>query len=315
MALVNTLGQNPHNTPFFKHPLQMAHYWKYAVCLLVLAACSEKHPATDGKPAVSQPPAINKANAPDPTTTGAYAFKPLQTVAAAEVPAAQRLPGQLLEAWRWRDANGENLLVMYRADIPSRNERRAQTDPAWRKKLADPNTVSSAEDDGRGAQLMVRQYVRKQGAYSELWRLQDSVSDCWLDLILGPAPHATTVTDLDHNGQSETTVLYALGCRGDVSSDDLKLIMHEGSAKYALRGFTVVQYDSIPARQRQPTNPCCLGRLNKAQLAKLCDGPPEGYIGRYFSEADFKGKPEFMRFARHQWQRYSIFDITQAQEE
>ena len=91
--------------------------------------------------------------------------------------------------------------------------------------------------------------------------------------------------------------------------------MHEGAAKYALRGFTVVQYDSIPARQRQPINPCCLGQLSKTQLGKLYDGPSEGYMGRYFSEDDFKNKPEFLRFARHQWQEYSVFDAAQAQVE
>lgn len=293
----------------------MTQFWKYTVCLLALAACSEQHPATDGQTAASQPAATDTASAAVPTVAGANTSGRIQpvAVAAADVPAAQRQPGKLLEAWRWQDANGENLLVVYRAAIPSRNERRAQTDPAWRKKLADPNTVTSAEDDGRGAQLLVRQYVRKQGAYTELWRLQDSVSDCPVDLILGPASNSTTVTDLDRNGQSETTVVYALGCRGDVSPDDLKLVMHEGAAKYALRGFTVVQFDSIPARQRQPTNPCCLGQLSKAQLAKLYDGPTEAYMGRYFSEADFKAKPEFLRFARQQWQQYSIFDAAQAQ--
>jgi hypothetical protein len=250
----------------------------------------------------------------DTVATVAGSPERLQPVAivAADVPVAQRLPGKLLEAWRWKDANGENLLVVYRTEILSRNERRAQTDPAFRKRLADPATARIAEDEGRGAQLLMRQYVRKEGAYTELWRLQDSVTDCPVDLILGPASNSTAVTDLDHNGQSETTVLYALGCRGDVSPDDLKLVMHEGAAKYALRGFTVVQFDSIPARQRQPANPCCLGQLSKAQLAKLYDGPTEGYMGHYFGEADLKGKPEFLRFARHQWQQYSVFDATQA---
>lgn len=295
----------------------MSQFWKYTVCVLALTACSEKRPATDGPAVTGQPPATNTPGAATPVTVGTSTSDHLQpvAVAAAEVPAAQRLPGKLLEAWRWQDANGENLLVVYRAAIPSRNERRAQTDPAFRKKLADPKTVTSAEDDGRGAQLLVRQYARKQGAYTELWRLQDGVSDCPVDLVLGPAPHSTTITDLDHNGQSETTVLYALGCRGDVSPDDLKLVMHEGAAKYALRGFTVVQFDSIPARQRQPANPCCLGQLNKAQLAKLYEGPTEDYMGRYFSEADFKTKPEFLRFAHKQRQQYSVFDAAQAQVE
>lgn len=292
----------------------MTQFWKYAICMLALAACSEKRPATDEQTTASQPMATDTATAAAPTATGtgpSERLKPV-AVAAADVPAAHRLPGKLLEAWRWQDANGENLLVVYRAAIPSRNERRAQTDPEWRKKLTDPNTVTSAEDDGRGAQLLVRQYVRKQGAYTELWRLQDNVSDCPVDLILGPASNSTTVTDLDHNGRSETTMVYARGCRGDVSPDDLKLVMHEGAAKYALRGFTVVQFDSIPASQRKPTNPCCLGQLSKTQLAKLYDGPTEAYMGRYFSEADFKDKPDFLRFARSQWQRYSVFDAAQA---
>lgn len=282
--------------------------------MLALAACSEKRPASDKQTTANQPLATDTATNTTPTTTGANSFESLKPIAVAEanIPAAQRLPGKLLEAWRWQDANGENLLVVYRAAIPSRNERRAQTDPAFRKKLADPATVHIAEDEGRGAQLLVRQYVRKQGTYTELWRLQDSVSDCPVDLILGPAPNSTTVTDIDHNGQSETTVVYALGCRGDVSPDDMKLVMHEGATKYALRGFTVVQFDSIPANQRQPVNPCCLGQLNRAQLAKLYDGPTEAYMGRYFSEADFKDKPDFIRFARSQWQRYSVFDAAQA---
>lgn len=283
--------------------------------MLALSACSEKHPATDGQTAASQPLATDTASVTAPATTRASTSERIQpiAVAASDVPAAQRQPGKLLEAWRWQDANSENLLVVYRTAIPSRNERRANTDPAWRKKLADPKTVTSAEDDGRGAQLLVRQYVLKKGAYTELWRLQDSVSDCPVDLILGPASNSTTITDLDHNGQSETTVLYAMGCRGDVSPDDMKLVMHEGATKYALRGFTVVQFDSIPARQRQPTNPCCLGQLSKTQLAKLYDGPTEDYMGRYFSEADFKAKPEFLHFARQQWQKYSVFDAAQAQ--
>jgi hypothetical protein len=282
--------------------------------MLAMTACSEKRLATDEQTTSSQPMATDTATAAAPTTTGASPSERLKpvAVAAADVPAAQRLLSKLLEAWRWQDANGENLLVVYRAAIPSRNERRAQTDPAFRKKLADPATVHIAEDEGRGAQLLVRQYVRKQGTYIKLWRLQDSVSDCPVDLILGPALNSTTVTDLDHNGQSETTEVYALGCRGDVSPDDLKLVMHEGAAKYALRGFTVVQFDSIPARQRQPTNPCCLSQLSKTQLAKLYDGPTEAYMDRYFSEADFKDRPDFLRFARSQWQRYSVFNAAQA---
>jgi hypothetical protein len=44
------------------------------------------------------------------------------------------------------------------------------------------------------------------------------------------------VTDLNQNGIGETTFLYKLACRGDVSSEHLKLLMHESNRKYAIRG-------------------------------------------------------------------------------
>lgn len=276
--------------------------------MLTLAACSEKHPTVDGQ-STSRP---TNASAIDTTATATSSPENIRPVAvtAAEIPTAQKLPGKLLEAWRWKDNNGENLLVVYRKLIPSRDELRAQKDPAFRKMLENPNTGRPVEDMGSGAELSVRQYVRKQGDYTELWRLQDGVYDCPVDMILGPASHSTTVTDLDHNGQSETTFLYAVGCRGDISSDDLKLIMHEGKAKYALRGYTVVQVDSIPVHASP--NPCCIGELSKTKLRELFDGPDSGYMGRYISEADFKTKPDFLQYARKQWQKYSVFDASQA---
>jgi hypothetical protein len=298
----------------FKLNLLMTQSWKYAACLLALAACSEKHPATTEQATTGQPTARDTSsttNTSSAINTAASLDEAPTPVAANEVPAAQRLPGKLLEGWHWKDANGENLLVVYRTEILSRNERRAQKDPAFRKKLENPNTGSSVEDIGRGSELMVRQYVRKQGAYTELWRLQDGVYNCPVDLILGPASHSTTITDLDQNGQSETTFIYALGCRGDVSSDDLKLVMHEGKEKYALRGNIVVQVDSTPVHPS--ANPCCIGELSKAQLTKLYEGPDSGYMGRYFSEADFKDKPAFLKFARLRWQQYSVFDAAQAE--
>jgi hypothetical protein len=49
---------------------------------------------------------------------------------------------------------------------------------------------------------------------------------------------------LDNNGIAESTFLYRLGCRSDLSPVPLKLIMHEGKAKYTLRGETMVPSDN-----------------------------------------------------------------------
>ncbi|UYZ61901.1 hypothetical protein OIS53_12920 [Hymenobacter weizhouensis] len=156
-------------------------------------------------------------------------------------------------------------------------------------------------------ELFARQYVRRAGRWQELWRLQDAVHNCPFDMWLGPLPGATSVTDLDHDGQTETTLVYKLTCRSDVSPSQLKLIMREGPAKYALRGYTVVQVDSVPISQRAPANPCCLDTLGKRQLEA-----PEGYLltaGRYETEKEFRAAPPaFLRFARQQWRKWSVRD-------
>ena len=269
----------------------MAKYLLYA-SLVLLAACSDQRPETTkqtGAPTLPADTAAQRPRAlPERLTPTA--------VPEAQIPATQRLPGKLAEAWRWMDANGENLLVVYLTD-----ERPDHP--------LDPRNAIDGGADERQRQLAARQYVRQPGQpYRELWHLRDEVRHCSFSLNLALLPQSTAVTDLDHDGQSETTLLYAQGCRSDVSPDGLKLIMHEGTAKYALRGYTVVQFDSVPARQRQPTNPCCLGDLNEQQLDKMYEDPKASYAGRYFNETEFQQQPEFLRFARQQWQQFSVFD-------
>ena len=72
-------------------------------------------------------------------------------------------------------------------------------------------------------------------AGSVLWTLTDGVEGCSVNLDAGFLGEPR-VTDLDQNGVAETTVLYTLTCRSDVSRAPAKLIMHEGKKKFAIRG-------------------------------------------------------------------------------
>ncbi|WP_420153217.1 M949_RS01915 family surface polysaccharide biosynthesis protein [Siphonobacter sp.] len=72
---------------------------------------------------------------------------------------------------------------------------------------------------------------------SMLWQLRDGISDCPLDRVAVFVPGSFKVTDLDKNGKAEVWVAYRIGCRGDVSPSELKIIMHEGTTKYAMRGM------------------------------------------------------------------------------
>ncbi|GAB2789087.1 hypothetical protein GCM10027175_29550 [Hymenobacter latericoloratus] len=198
-------------------------------------------------------------------------------------------PGQLLEARQWQDSRGENLLLITRRG------------PFHEK-------TTEYTDEESGVELFARQYVRQAaGRWQELWRMQDAIRNCAFDMWLGPLPGSTSITDLNADGETETTLVYQLTCRSDVSPSNLKLIMHAGRRKYALRGQTIVQYDSVPLAQRAPANPCCVDTLSEAEL-----DAPEGYelyAGRYENEKDFRGAPpELLRYARQQWRKWSLQD-------
>lgn len=221
-----------------------------------------------------------------------------QALSLTEIPKDLRPPGQLLEGWRWTDSNGENLLVVFRTVSLSKQEQETKANPALRP---DSTEIVEMTDYERSARLTAKQYVRQQGKYKELWRVQDAVTDCAFDMTLGLRPGSTAITDLDRDGRSETTIMYASACRSDVSAATLKLIMRAGEAKYALRGSTVVQYDSVPADQRLPTTPCCLDNKSKQWRES---SNTEGY---YQNETDFRAAPAaFLQFARKHWQKFSI---------
>ncbi|HET6229686.1 MAG TPA: hypothetical protein VFE05_06350 [Longimicrobiaceae bacterium] len=96
---------------------------------------------------------------------------------------------------------------------------------------------------------------------------------CDFDLTAGFEPGSLAVTDLDRDGVAETSFLYVLACRSDVSPAVLKLIMHEGAAKYAIRGTT------------RPKG--------------------AGAGGEMRPDAAFRTAPAaFLAFARHQWARF-----------
>lgn len=130
--------------------------------------------------------------------------------------------GEVVAGARWLDKNGENLLLL------------CETGPL--KSLRQ----EFGEDDAKTAHLYGYHYVKDRNRYTLLWKLYDYMEFCRFDLEAAFLPNSLTITDLNKNGVAESTFLYRLGCRSDVSPVQLKLIMHEGKEKYALRGETLV---------------------------------------------------------------------------
>jgi hypothetical protein len=128
--------------------------------------------------------------------------------------------GAIVMGARWIDKNGENILILTQTGkFPSKGE-------------------CGSDDPCFDAEVYAYNYVKKEDSLSLLWKTVDFERECVFDLYAGFMEKALFITDLDSNGVAETTFLYMLTCRSDVSPSRLKLIMHEGATKYAIRGTT-----------------------------------------------------------------------------
>ncbi|HEX2201888.1 MAG TPA: hypothetical protein VHG91_01250 [Longimicrobium sp.] len=141
----------------------------------------------------------------------------VRRLSAREVPAGVERRGTIEAARRWRDRSGDNLLVLTRT---------AETQ-------GPPNEYA---EPSRQREIYVYHYVRDGAGYRLLWRTVDHVRGCDFDLTLSFVPGSLQVTDVDRDGLAETSYAYRLACRSDVSPAALKLILHEGATKYAVRG-------------------------------------------------------------------------------
>jgi hypothetical protein len=138
----------------------------------------------------------------------------VQNLALRSIPRAMPHQGTPVVAKRWTDQLGENTLIL------------TQTG-----KINRPGA-----DSGSDAEVYAYHYVRQGGATSLLWRTVDFVRECEFDLYAGFIPESVAFTDLDADGVVESSFMYLVACRSDVSPATLKLIMHEGAQKLAARG-------------------------------------------------------------------------------
>lgn len=167
----------------------------------------------------------------------------VRRLSAREVPAGIERRGTIEAARRWTDRTGDNLLVLTRAA----------------EREGPPNEYA---EPSRQREIYVHHYVRDGAGYRLLWRTADHVRGCDFDLTLAFVPGSLQVTDADRDGVAETSYAYRLACRSDLSPAALKLILHEGATKYAIRGtgdmrhlapgYPAPEMRMDPALARQP---------------------------------------------------------------
>ena len=125
--------------------------------------------------------------------------------------------GQIKFGAKWKDNAGENVLLINTTEpsAPDKNEERSM-------------------------ELFAMHYTYKDKKRDLVWNINDIVKCGPIDMDLFYVPYSFNLTDLNGDGVRETLFMYQLMCRGDVSEDNLKLIMHDGKIKYAIRGTTKV---------------------------------------------------------------------------
>ena len=138
------------------------------------------------------------------------------------VPDEIKYQGKVVAGARWEDKNGSNILLLTET----------------KQKLSQ----GKSEETKREKELFGYHFIDKEMGPELLWKINDFVKDCEFDITLESITGSLTITDLDKDGIAESTFLYMQSCRSDVSPSGLKLIMHEGDKKYAIRGTTKIQF-------------------------------------------------------------------------
>lgn len=197
-----------------------------------------------------------------------------------EIPDSIEINGDLLIAKKWIDKSGENILVVSRKGPIEETEYEVEF-----------------SGDERYAELFGAQYVKQGNNYKLLWDIYDFERHCPFDLWIGLLPNSTRITDLDNDNITETTLIYKMTCRSDVSPSEMKLIMHENDTKMGLRGLMILEMDKDRMGEDFEPN---LSKIDTTGLTEM-----DMYLelfGRYENENDFKGKPkEFLKFAKGMW--------------
>jgi len=144
-----------------------------------------------------------------------------------DIPKSLDFKGTVVEALKWNDTNGENILIQT-----------VTGNFTWMDYEKDSTDYTLKDKAELYAYLFIKS--SNENEYKKKWRLYDYIECYSLDWFIGYAPKATTITDLDNDGITEIAMPYVLMCRGGMDPGNMKIIMFEDSSKYALRGETML---------------------------------------------------------------------------
>lgn len=212
----------------------------------------------------------------------------LKSLSKADLPEGVKFDDAFVSAESWTDKLGTNILV--RSILNETPEKVQEYD--------DRETVY-------GKVHAYHYVIDKDGKATLLWDMNDAERQCDFDLTIEFESDQVIVTDKDSNDIAETAVVYSKACRSDISPAEMKVIMHEGEKKFALRGL---MFDILPdGPQTRPIDDLDFEALGLDENSDNFDFFE--LYGRYRNENDFKGVDErITQHAREVWLKYAKMD-------
>ena len=137
------------------------------------------------------------------------------------VPKTIKYNGKIKEAITWNDKLGKNLVITCESG-------------------ALKNTKS--ESEGFDYEIYAYHYILGKKETKLDWKVYDYIKDCDLDHQAEFIKKTLNVTDLNNDNIGEIWIMYKTFCGGDVSPAEMKIIMYEGSRKFAMRGENKVKF-------------------------------------------------------------------------
>ena len=185
----------------------------------------------------------------------------IDTLSYDDIPKTLDFRGTVVEALKWTDSNGENILIQ-------------TVTGHFNWKDYDKNSTDYMIQDKSELYAYLFQKSNSDDDYKRKWRVYDYTECFGVDWFTGFIQKATTITDLDNDGIAEISLPYVLICRGGMDPGIMKIIMYEGSTKYALRGSTMIMCET--------ENP---------------------YGGEYNPSENLKNNKTFLDFLSNHWDR------------
>lgn len=142
-------------------------------------------------------------------------------LSSSDLPAGIQYSGKLKEAIRWKDSQGDNIVII--------SETGNYQNPEFKH-----------DNEGQDAEVFAYRYIITD-TLRQVWKVYDFIRDCPVDIQASFIKNTLQVTDFNSDGIAEVWVMYKTVCHGDVSPADMKIIMYQGAQKFAMRGQNKVQ--------------------------------------------------------------------------